>query len=258
MANFPELFVDVGLVIVLYMTIVFILALIRKDNSVADVAWGVGFIIISVYTIIQSGEVDLRKMIVSLLVLLWGLRLSYHIMVRNSGRGEDFRYRTWRNTWSYFVIRSFFQVFMLQGLVMLVVSAPVWFINSHAGGLPGIWDTIGLFVFGSGFMIEVLADYQLAVFKKDTANDGRIMTTGLWSVSRHPNYFGESLVWWGISFYALSLPDGWYTLVSPVVMTVLLRFVSGVPLLEKKFRGHPEWEEYKAKTAAFVPYVKFL
>jgi steroid 5-alpha reductase family enzyme len=256
--DFQNVVIEVGLVICLYMTIIFILALIRKDNSIVDVAWGVGFIIIAVYSIIQSGEVDLRKMIVSLLVLLWGLRLSFHIMVRNSGKGEDFRYKAWRNTWKFFILRSYFQIFMLQGLFMMIISSPVWFINFSKGGLLGMWDSLGMVVFGVGFLFETTADYQLAEFKKDPLNGGKIITTGLWAISRHPNYFGEALVWWGISFYAISFPNGWYTLVSPVIITLLLRFVSGVPMLEKKYENHPDWAEYKAKTAAFIPFVKFL
>ena len=258
MMNFQSIIIEVALVIMLYMTLVFILALIRKDNSIVDVCWGLGFIVVAIYSVIQSGEVDLRKMIVSLLVLLWGLRLSFHIMVRNSGKGEDFRYAAWRDTWKYFVIRSFFQIFMLQGLFMLVISAPVWFINFSNGGRLGPWDSLGLVIFGAGFLIETIGDYQLSEFKKVPSNRGKIITTGLWSVTRHPNYFGEALVWWGISCYALSFTHGWYTLVSPVIITLLLRFVSGVPMLEKKYRDHPDWEEYKSKTAAFVPFLKFL
>ncbi|MFZ4521848.1 MAG: DUF1295 domain-containing protein [Bacteroidales bacterium] len=258
MIDIPNILVEVGLVICLYMTIVFILALMRKDNSIVDVAWGLGFVIVAVYSIIQSGEVDLRKMIVSLLVLLWGLRLSFHIMVRNSGKGEDFRYKAWRDTWKFFVLRSFFQIFMLQGLFMLIISAPIWFINFSDGGPLGPMDSLGLIVFGTGFLFEAVADYQLVEFKKDPANRGKIITSGLWATSRHPNYFGEALVWWGISFYALSFTHGWYTLISPVIITLLLRFVSGVPMLEKKYEGHPDWEEYKSKTATFVPFIKFL
>jgi steroid 5-alpha reductase family enzyme len=256
--DFQNIILEVALVIVLYMTIIFILALIRKDNSIVDVAWGAGFIIVTVYSIIQSGQVDLRKMIVSLLVLLWGLRLSFHIYVRNSGKGEDFRYKAWRDTWKFFYVRSYFQIFMLQGLFMLIISAPVWFINFNSFRPIGLWDSLGLVVFGFGFMFEVIADYQLAEFKKDPSSKGKIITSGLWSVSRHPNYFGEALVWSGISFYALSYPHGWYTLISPLIITLLLRFVSGVPMLEKKYENHPDWKDYKAKTAAFVPFIKFM
>ena len=249
---------DVGVVICLYMTIIFILALMRKDNSIADIAWGIGFIVIDVYTVIQSGEVDLRKMIVGLLVVLWGLRLSFHILVRNSGKGEDFRYRAWRQSWKYFFIRSYFQVFMLQGIFMLVISTPLWLVNFSSNGPLGPWDTFGLILFGAGFLIEIIADYQLTEFKRDPANRGKLITTGLWSASRHPNYFGEALLWFGISLYALSSPFGWYALISPVTITLLLRFVSGVPMLEKKYKDHPDWADYKSKTAPFVPFVRFI
>ena len=151
---------------------------------------------------------------------------------QRSGRGEDFRYKAWRDRWKFFILRSFFQIFMLQGLFMLVISTPVWFINFSTGGPIGPWDSLGLVIFGTGFMIETIGDYQLSEFKKDRANEGKIITTGLWSVTRHPNYFGEALVWWGISCYALSFHHGWYALVSPVVITLLLRFVSGNRILQ--------------------------
>ncbi len=258
MIDFTNIVIEVGLVIVLYMTIIFILALNRKDNSIVDIAWGPGFVLVSVYSMIQSGETDIRKMIISMLVLLWGMRLAYHIYTRNRGRGEDFRYRAWRNTWKFFILRSFFQIFMLQGFFMLVISAPLWMVSYGNGGLPGGWDLLGLVVFGAGFLIETMADYQLAEFRENPANRGKIITTGLWAVSRHPNYFGESLVWLGLSFYAISMPYGWIALISPLTITLLLRFVSGVPMLERKYREHPDWAEYAARTAPFVPWVRFL
>lgn len=256
--EFQQYIPELGLVVGLYMTMVFILALMRKDNSVVDSFWGLGFIIVSVYSLVQSGEIDLRKAIVNTLVVIWGLRLSVHIMIRNKGKEEDFRYKAWRKSWNFFYLRSYFQIFLLQGFFMLVISAPVWFINFNQGGKLGIWDSLGLLLFGIGFMTEAMADYQLSVFKHRSSAKGKLITTGLWAVSRHPNYFGEALLWWGISLYALSYPNGWYTLISPVVITLLLRFVSGVPMLEKKFQKHPDWEKYKSATAPFVPFVKFL
>ncbi|MCX6276746.1 MAG: DUF1295 domain-containing protein [Bacteroidetes bacterium] len=249
---------DIVLVVILFMTLVFIIALTRKDNSIVDIFWGFGFIFIAFYTLVQSGEIDLRKTIVNILVLLWGLRLSIHIMIRNRGRGEDFRYKLWRNTWRFFYLRSYLQIFLLQGFLMLIISTPVWFINFSRGGALGVWDSLGLILFGVGFMIEALSDYQLSEFKRNPSNKGKIISTGLWSASRHPNYFGEALLWWGLSLYALSIPGGWFTLISPVVITLLLRFVSGIPLLEKKLNENPDWETYKKNTAPFVPFVKFL
>ncbi|MCK9204477.1 MAG: DUF1295 domain-containing protein [Bacteroidales bacterium] len=249
---------EIALVIFLYMTLIFIVALIKKNNSIADTFWGIGFILVTLYAVVQSGETDLRKMIVCVLVLLWGIRLSHHIMMRNMGNGENFRYKKWRETWKWFIVRSYFQIFMLQGFFMLIISAPLWYIGFNSGGPLGIWDSLGLLLFGVGFYFEAVGDYQLTNFKNDPANHGKILSTGLWALTRHPNYFGESLIWTGFSMYSLSLPHGWYTLVSPFVITLLLRYVSGTPLVEKKFKDRPGWKEYKARTAPFIPFVKFF
>ena len=252
------MFTEIALLILIYMTLVFVLALIARDNSIVDIFWGPGFILIAIYSLIQDTEPDLRKWIVTFLVALWGVRLSVHVFLRNRGRGEDLRYRQWRETWKFFIIRSYLQIFLLQGLFMFIIASPLYYVNFYSKEPLGFWDTLGLVVFGTGFFFEAAADFQLMDFKRKPENQGRIMTTGLWEMSRHPNYFGEALVWWGISFYALNLPYGWITLVSPFIITLLLRFVSGVPMLEKKYSGRPDWEEYKRKTAAFVPFVNFL
>jgi steroid 5-alpha reductase family enzyme len=246
---------DIVLITWLFMSIVFIFAILRKDNSIVDIFWGLGFILIGLYSLFQSGQIDLRKGIINLLVILWGLRLTIHITARNKGKGEDFRYKAWRNSWKLFYLRSYLQIFILQGLIMVVVSSPVWFTNFTSGGQLGLWDFLGLILFGAGFMTEVMSDSQLSAFKEDKRNKGKLLTTGLWAISRHPNYFGEALLWWGIAFYSLSLQWGWTTLISPIVMTLLLRYVSGVPMLESHFKSHPDWESYKKKTAPFVPFL---
>ena len=258
MIDLPNIILEIALIIGLYMTIVFLMAILRRDNSIADIAWGLGFIMVSGYSIMQSGVIDLRKGIVFVLVLIWGFRLSVHIFRRNAGRGEDFRYRAWRQQWKFFYLRSFLQVFMLQGFFMLIISAPLWMIGYSDGGRLGPWDTLGLILFGTGFLIEALADYQLEEFRKDPANRGKLMTTGLWAVSRHPNYFGEALLWWGFGLYAMGMPGGWVALAGPLMITLLLRFVSGVPMMEKNFASHPDWPAYRERTAAFVPFVRFL
>ncbi len=249
---------DVALIVFLYMSMIFVMAVLKKDNSIVDIFWGPGFILISFYSLVQSGEVDLRKLIVTLLVMIWGFRLAIHIFTRNRDKGEDFRYKAWRETWKFFYLRSFFQIFMLQGLFMFIISMPVWYINYYSQGLPGFWDFAGLVLFGIGFYFEMTADAQLTAFRNNPENKGKIITSGLWAISRHPNYFGEALLWWGIGCYALALPDGWWTLAGPLVITLLLRFVSGVPMLEKKYQHHPDWPDYKAKTAPFIPFVKFF
>jgi len=240
------------------MIVVFLIAWAKKDNSIVDIFWGLGFILIAAFSLVRSETIDLHKILMNLAVLSWSLRLSISILARNWGRGEDFRYKAWRDTWHHFVIRSFFQIFILQGLFMLIIALPVYFVNSASAVELSPVDFLGMSVFLVGFTFEAVGDYQLKLFKKNPANKGKLITTGLWSITRHPNYFGESLIWWGIALFALDYPGGWKTLLSPVILTLLLRFVSGVPMLEQKYKGRPDWEAYKKKTAAFVPFMKFL
>ncbi|MDY0102626.1 MAG: DUF1295 domain-containing protein [Lentimicrobium sp.] len=245
-----------ALVVLLYMTSVFLLALIVKDNSIVDIFWGLGFILLALVGLFLSKEIEPKKVLVNIMIVIWGLRLSIHIFHRKLGKGEDFRYVNWRKTWKFFILRSFFQVFMLQGLFMLILSWPVLHINNSVSGNFGMIEVLGLGVFITGFLFETIGDFQLTNFKKDIANKGLIITTGLWKYTRHPNYFGEALLWWGIWLMAVPEIDGIFTIVSPLVITVLLRYVSGVPMLEKKYEGRPDWEAYKLETPVFVPSVK--
>jgi steroid 5-alpha reductase family enzyme len=253
-----EILLNIAIVIFLYMTIVVLLALIRKDNSIVDFFWGLGFILVSFYSLINYGSFTFHNILLNSLVLLWGLRLSIHIYIRNKGKPEDFRYKAWRDSWKFFVIRSYFQIFMLQGFFMLIISSPVWFSNFHPEQGICLNDYIGLLLYAMGLFFEIAGDQQLNVFKRNPANKGKIMTTGLWRITRHPNYFGEALIWWGIGMFALDLPGGWMTLISPLLITLLLRFVSGVPMLEKKYEGREDWEEYKKRTAVFIPFIRFF
>ena len=250
--------IQVTVLVFLYMSLVFILAYLLKDNSLADVFWGPGFVVIAAFTLLYAPDYDLRKLIVSFLVFIWGTRLAFHILLRNRGKGEDFRYKQWRDTWKHFVLRSYFQVFILQGFFMVLIAAPVYYVNATPSVPLGLTDSVGLVLFGIGFFFEVIGDYQLSAFRKVPSNKGKLIRTGLWKVTRHPNYFGEALIWWGIWFYALAIPYGWITVIGPVTITLLLRFVSGVPMLEKKMREHPGWEDYSKETAPFIPFVRFF
>jgi len=249
---------QIALVIFGFMILAFVVALLARDNSIVDFFWGPGFIVVTVFSLAMGPDLDLRKIIVAFLVLLWGLRLAIYIYQRNKGKGEDFRYKHWRDTWNHFVLRSFFQIFLLQGLFMFIISFPIWYINYHPGEALFTWDTVGLIIFGVGFLFETIGDMQLSYFKQNPNSKGQLMTTGLWKYTRHPNYFGEALVWWGLWFYAIGVPGGWMTVISPIVITLTLRFVSGVPMLEKKMKEHPGWAEYTSKTAPFIPFVKWL
>lgn len=249
--------VESALLIFVLMTLVFLIALKLKDNSIVDIFWGLGFIALVIFSLLNSESIDSAKVLTSILVIIWGLRLSGHIFLRNRGKGEDFRYANWRRTWKYFIIRSYIQVFMLQGFFMLIISWPVLHIlNNPQINDIGVVYILGFIIFLAGFTFESVGDYQLTRFKKALENRGKIITTGLWKYTRHPNYFGEAFLWWGFWLMAVPVIDGIYTIISPLVITWLLRYISGVPMLEKKYEGREDWEEYKRKTPVFVPFIK--
>lgn len=225
-----------------------------KNNSIVDTAWGAGFVIVVWCNFLFSGYRGLRHIAVLVLVTLWGLRLAYHIAKRNAGKPEDFRYAQWRLEWGRWEpVRSFFQVYMLQGFFMLIISLPVIMVFSEPFGEPLLTDFIGPAVWLAGYVFETVGDRQLAVFLADAANKGKIMDKGLWRYTRHPNYFGESVMWWGIGIIGLGIYRGWMGLVSPLTITWLLVFVSGVPLLEKSFEGNEEFRKYAERTSVFIP-----
>ena len=255
MEYFLDIFPLVALVVFVYMTCVFCIALIKKDNSIVDVAWGIGYILITITGLFLRETITLNQICVSIMVCLWGLRLGAHIFFRNRGKGEDFRYRKWREEWGkYVVIRSFLQVFMLQGIFMLIIALPVIFSLSNSDIVYPWIPFVGVGVWLIGFIWESVADFQMTQFKKNSKNKGKILMAGLWRYSRHPNYFGEMLVWWGIFILALSNPSAWWTILSPLIMTWLLISVSGVPMLEKKYADNPEYQAYQERTSAFFPW----
>lgn len=242
------------LIMFLYMTGWFLLAMLRKRNDLADVAWGIGFIVVAGTSLLLSETPSGRGILVFCCVLLWGARLALHIGLRNRSKGEDHRYRQWREEWGeHFVIRSYLQVFLLQGVLLLLVSAPVILVTGNSGPPLDYAVLPGLAVWLFGFVFETVGDYQLACFKRRAENKGRIMRYGLWRYTRHPNYFGEVTLWWGIWLMALPLPGGWLSIIGPLTITFLILKVSGIPLLERKYQGNPEFEEYKRQTSAFWP-----
>ena len=239
----------------LYMTGVFIVALIKKNNSVVDVAWGPGFIMVAFLTFFLERGIVARHVLITGLVLVWGVRLAVHISVRNRGKGEDFRYAKWRREWGrWFIPRSFFQIFMLQGLFLLLIVSPVVIVNqSSMTGLSPL-DAASAALWLVGFLFEAVGDHQLRQFKKKAENRGKHMTSGLWKYTRHPNYFGEAALWWGTSLIALCVPGGWAAVIGPLTITFLLLKVSGVTMLEKKYKGNPDFAAYARRTSVFFPW----
>ena len=243
-------------VIFIYVNLVHLIALRKRDNGIMDGAWGIGFMLVALFTLSLADGLDARRILLGALVLTWGARLSLHILIRNAGReGEDFRYRHWRETWGrWFYLRSYLQIYMLQGAVMFVVSAPIWLVNARRGGPLGLLDAMGVAVWLVGFLFEAVGDYQLLRFMRNPAQKGRVMRYGLWRLTRHPNYFGEATLWWGCFLIALNVPGGWWTLISPVLIDFLLLKVSGIPMLEEKYKDRPEYQEYQRTTSAFFPW----
>lgn len=258
--NFSFFFVtlfSVASVIFFYMSLWFLVAVLEKKNDVADIAWGLGFILASVVPLVTFGLKFDRALLVTFLVVLWGVRISFHIYKRNKNKKEDKRYALWREEWGeWFYIRSFLQVFMLQGVLMILVVSPVLITNTFRGGPLNFLDFLGLSIWALGFFFEVVGDYQLKKFIRNPTNRGEIMKTGLWAYTRHPNYFGEVTLWVGIFIIGLSAPFGILGIVGPVTIAVLILKVSGIPLLEKSFVGRPDFEKYKKETNAFFPWFK--
>lgn len=239
------------------MTLLWILSVFIKNVSIVDLFWGLGFVMTASFYFLKTNGYIPRKTILLILVAVWGIRLSGYLAWRNIGKGEDFRYRQFRMKYGenrYWWI-SFFQTFLLQGILMWLISLPLLGAqykeqNYHLGSL----DWVGIFFWITGFFFETVGDLQLASFKADPINKGKVMDKGLWKFTRHPNYFGDSAVWWGYGF--LSLAAGSYLpVIGSVVMTALIIKVSGVALLEKSLNEQkPGYKEYAEKTSAFLPW----
>jgi len=242
------------LILFAYMSLWFVFSLLKKRNDVADVAWGGGFVLMTWASYFISDSSGIRGVLVGILVSVWGLRLAWHIHTRNMGKQEDYRYLAWRKEWGkWFYIRSFFQVYLLQGTFLFLISLPVLLINKDSGDGLGLLDIFGIAVWLFGFYFESVGDAQLARFIKNPANKGKLMQSGLWAYTRHPNYFGEVAQWWGIWLLALSVPNGWLGIIGPITITFLILKVSGIPMLEKKMEENPEFAEYKRRVSVFIP-----
>lgn len=239
--------------VLVYKTLVFFLSLILNRNDIADVSWGLSFILITIVSILYAKNYSLAAILVSFLVLIWGVRLAVRIFLRNQKKKEDYRYAKLREE-KNFRLRSFFQVYVLQGLLAVLVSLPVIFAIYYAPAAGLSWLIyLGLLAWLIGFFFEAVGDYQLDKFLANPNNKGHVLQTGLWKYSRHPNYFGEIAMWWGIFLMAVSVPYGWVSVLGPVTITFLITKVSGIPMLEKKYAGNSEFEDYKKRTSVLIP-----
>lgn len=236
--------------------LVWIGSVIRTDASLVDRFWGPGFTLAGTVVLLYGGGDDARRVLL-FVMSLWGLRLGFHLTRRNWGDGEDKRYQKMRKYWGEdrFWWISFFTVYVLQGVLMWLVALPLVIGGQSTTPVGLTWlDFLGLTVWISGLVIEAVADAQLRRFVGDPSNRGQVMDRGLWSWSRHPNYFGNAVLWWGIGLVAVQTQFGWAALIGPLVMNWLLRYFSGVPILERHMaRTKDGWEEYCRRTNIFVP-----
>jgi len=245
---------EVAGLIFLYATAWFVVSLVARRNDVADVAWGLGYFLICLY-LVGTRETTVVSIMVHSLTAIWALRLSGHIFWRNRGKTEDFRYGQWRKEWGrWFYLRSYLQVYLLQGFLMLVIATPLLIAGTYGSDETGIFTFLGAGIWGIGFFFQAVGDYQLMQFLKTRKDKEGVLQTGLWRYSRHPNYFGEILIWWGLYLVVLPLENGWYAIISPIAITYLLVFVSGVPLLEQRYRDNPAYQAYKKRTGMVFPW----
>ena len=246
--------IGLGAVLALFTTL-WLASLALRNASIVDMWWGPGVLLIGLtYFLTTTGDPS-RRIVVLILVTAWALRLAAHIGGRNIGHGEDFRYAKWRRergaSWWWF---SYFKVFVLQAVIAWIVALPLYYAMSRIEPVTfTAWDQAGVLIFAIGFTFEAIGDEQLRQFRSNPANKGRVLDTGLWRYTRHPNYFGEAVLWWGLGMFAVAT-GGYPGLVGPAIMTFLLMRVSGVTLLEATLRQtKPGYAEYIATTPAFFP-----
>lgn len=242
------------------MVVVWLISLPMRNVGIVDIAWGSGFVLIAWTTFVVTDRAESPtavRWLLPALVTIWGTRLSLHLAVRNLGEPEDRRYAAMRENWPLFPLTSLGIVFLLQAAIMLVVALPVMdgvAATMAASPTIGPLHGLGVLLWAVGLFFEAVGDWQLVRFKSDPANEGRVLDTGLWRYTRHPNYFGDFVVWW--SFFVVAVANGaaWWTAIGPVVMSVFLMKVSGVTLLEKSMKQRrPAYADYVRRTSTFFP-----
>jgi len=252
-----QIWVQALIVIMIMMTTLWIISVFIKNVSIVDLFWGLGFVVTGWFYYFHTEGLEPRKLILMIMVTIWGLRLSGYLTWRNAGKGEDFRYKQFRKNYGekrYWWI-SFFQTFLLQGVLMWLISVPLLGAQYQSGNSHlGVIDFAGIFLWIIGIAFESGGDFQLARFKADPSNKGKVLDSGFWKFSRHPNYFGDAAVWWGYGLLSIAA-GSFLPALGSLLMTALIIKVSGVALLEKSLvSDKPGYREYVERTSAFIPW----
>ncbi len=250
-----DIYLKTILALWLFFSGAFLIAQAKENNGLQDIAWGAGFVVAALFSYFYSNTKGINGLVVTTFVTIWGLRLAYYLFIRNWSAPEDKRYVAMRKKWGDKPrINAYFKVFMFQMVLLFIIVQPVLLANtSNKSGLKAI-NYLGIVLWLVGFFFQVVGDYQLKDFianKKSKTN--RLMTSGLWSLTRHPNYFGEATMWWGIFLISFTELRSLIGIIGPITITYLLLFVSGVPMLEKRYEGRADYDEYKKRTSKFIP-----
>jgi len=243
------------LMIVLYFVVWYVITLIFKNAGLIDIGWGFGFVVVAWFAF--ASHASLGAAVLTAMVTIWGLRLTYYVFRRNVGKPEDHRYANFRATWGkWFNLRAFFQLFMFQAVAMWVIALTYILGIKQPAVQSSALLIVGIIIWLIGFLFEAIGDAQLRRFVANPENKGKLIETGLWRYTRHPNYFGEALLWWGVYLAALACGAPWWTVVSPILITLLIRFVSGVPMLERRNRNKAGYAAYSQRVNVFVPWFR--
>lgn len=246
-----------GVMLVIYLIAMVAFVQTKKDNSLGNFTWGGMVMIVTLYTFFTTPYSGSRQSIATAMIMLWGIRLIIYIYMRYK-KGADPRFVAWQNQWGkYALVISIGWIVLANGFMGIIMSLPSALINKSVLGNLTFLDYIAICFWTIGFIIESVSDYQLYSFNKQQHHfpfmKEKILDTGLWRYSRHPNYFGEIVMWWALYLLALSVPHGWLTIVSPLAVTTTLLFVTGIPLLEKSMAGNSAYQEYKKRTSILIP-----
>jgi len=251
------LFVKATVLILILVTLLWIWSVFIKNVSIVDIFWGFGFVVVNTLYYFESSSMNTRKLILLVLVFLWGMRLTLYLAWRNIGKGEDFRYQEFRKTFgpNRYWWFSYFQTFLLQGGLILIISLPLLAVNtSSESSHLNLLDYLAIIIWGIGFVFEAGGDYQLARFKGNPNNKGKVLNTGFWKYTRHPNYFGDAAIWCSYALFCIASGSYWQ-IIGSILMIVLIIKVSGVALLEKTLKDtKPQYKEYISNTNAFFPW----
>lgn len=244
-----------SIIILTLVTLLWIYSIYIKNVSIVDIFWGLGFVIVNAYYFLTVESFTDRQTLVLVLVSLWGIRLSGYLAWRNIGKPEDYRYQQFRKDYGperYWWF-SYFQVFLLQGGLILIVSLPLLAININQSDINWL-DYIAILVWCLGFVFEAGGDYQLAQFKKNPENKDKVLNSGFWKYTRHPNYFGDATVWVAYALFCIASGSYWQ-IIGTIIMVLLIIKVSGVAMLERTLKDtKPAYREYIEKTNSFIPW----